>query len=186
MKVIDIGVGKLGVAYAADEVTDGKDVDAILLADAKQGEIDLRSEITGGTAFAANMAALSLECSVPILCGGYTRYGEVRHVSVLTFAGGRLADVADRTRNLGGGTWAESDTVKVLRFKKFDLGVLVDTDILLAAHWQRIVERCDAVACIAMRSRDIDFGYIPTLSSLFGMPYAVAFTSGELLWGDGE
>ena len=185
MKVIDIGVGKLGVAYAVDEVTDGEDVDAVLLAE-KGREVDLLSEVTGGTAFAANMAALSMRCGVPVLCGTYTRCGSVRHVSILTFAGGRLADVADRTRNLGGGAFAESDTVKVLRLKKFDLGVLVDTDVLLAAHWQRIVEQCDAVVSIAMRSRDIDFGYIPTLSSLFGKPYAVAFSGGDLLWGNGE
>ena len=101
----------------------------------------------------------------------------------MTFAYGRLVDIADRTLNLSGGDYAEGDSIKILRLKKLDLGVLVDTDILLAKNWKRIAPHCGAVVGIAQDGSDADFGYIPTLSSLFGKPFAAAFSGGEILWG---
>ncbi len=182
MEIFDIGTGKIGVSDAiAQPPPDG--VDALLVAEPMLREVVLDREIQGLTAFAADVAALSARCDYPILCGCRTRYRTVRHVSVLTFAGGRLLDIADRTVNLDGGNYLEGDSIKVLRLKKFRLGLLVDTDVLLAENWKRLAAQCDAVACIALRPSDADFAYIPTLSSLFGLPYTAAFSDGDILWG---
>ncbi|MDE6398347.1 MAG: hypothetical protein K2L51_03405 [Clostridiales bacterium] len=181
MEVFDIGIGKIGVADSLQDLPPSG-VDALLVAEPFLREVRLAGEIAGLTAFAASVAALSEQCDYPILCGCRTVFQNVRHISVLTFAGGRLADIADRTASLSGG-YAEGDSLKVFRLKNFRLGLLVDTDVLFADNWKRIAPQCDAVACVALRPSDPDFGYIPTLSSLYGIPYAAAFSGGEILWG---
>lgn len=183
MKVLDVGVVKIGVAESVDGEFEKADIDALLIAGPMKDEVFLDGEIAGVTDFAAGIAARSLTCSYPIFCGCTTRVGNVRHVSVMTFSGGSLADIADRTLNLGGGNYENGDTLKVFRLKKASLGLLVDTDILLAENWKRISPKCDIVAGIAIAGKDADFGYIPTFSSLFLKPYAVAFASGEIMWG---
>lgn len=183
MKVVDISVGKIGVANSLGEKLPESGLDAVLVAEPLLREVKLEGEISGITAFAASVAALSESCDYPLLCGCLTRFGAMRHVSVMTFASGRLADIADRTLNLSAEPYCEGDTIKILRLKRFDAGLLVDTDLLLAKNWQKIAPRCDAVIGIAKCGADVDFGYVPTLASLFGKPYAAAFSGGEILWG---
>ncbi len=184
MKVVNIGVGKVGVANSLTDALSGETPDVVLIARSMAEEVRLDNEIAGRTAFAAQAAALSAQCACPVLCGCGTRLGEDRRVSVMTFAFGRLVDIADRTLNLSGGDYREGDTIKILRLKNFDLGLLVDTDVLLAGNWKKIAARCDAVACIALAGNDADYGYIPTLASLFAKPYAAAFADGEIMWGN--
>lgn len=183
MKVIDIGAAKIGVAQSLREPFGETAVDAALVAEPMLREVRLDGEIKGLTRFAATAADVSRSCDYPILCGCKVLFGSLRHVSIMTFAYGRLVDIADRTLNLSGGDYAEGDSIKILRLKKLDLGVLVDTDILLAKNWKRIAPHCGAVVGIAQDGSDADFGYIPTLSSLFGKPFAAAFSGGEILWG---
>lgn len=181
---MDIGEGKIGIAESLEEKFPESGPDAVLIAAPMQNDIRLDSEIKGVTAFAASIAARTVKCDYPVLCGCVTRFADLRHVSVMTFGYGRLLDIADRTLNLGGGNFCEGDTIKVLRMKNFDLGLLVDTDVLLAKNWRKIALHCDAVAGIALGCGDADFAYIPTLASLFGKPYAVALSGGEILWGN--
>ncbi|MCI8596136.1 MAG: hypothetical protein HFE35_04905 [Clostridia bacterium] len=184
MKVIDIGAAKIGVAEKGDKPLKNGVADAVLVAETLKNEVSLGSEIAGASDFARKWAAVSNECGCPVLCGCTTRFGSLRHISVMTFSGGVLADIADRTLNLCGGGYGEGDTIKVLRFKNFDFGLLVDTDILLAKNWKKIAPVCDVIVGIAFSGGDADFGFIPTYASLFGKPYAVAFASGEVLWGN--
>lgn len=184
MKVVDIGEGKIGVVESLGEKLPESGLDAVLYAAPMQNDISLDSEIKGVTDFAASVAARTLKCDYPVLCGCVTRFSDLKHVSVMTFGYGRLLDIADRTLNLGGGNFCEGDTIKILRMKKFDLGLLVDTDVLLAKNWKKIAAHCDAVAGIALGNGDADFAYIPTLAALFGKPYAVALSDGEILWGN--
>ena len=181
MKVIDIGAAKIGVAQEGDPPIKSGAVDAVLVAETLKKEVSLGREIAGESDFARKWAAASEKCGCPILCGCTTRFGSLRHVSVMTFSSGVLADVADRTLNLCGGGYGEGDTIKVLRF---NFGLLVDTDILLAKNWIRITPVCDIVVGVAFSGGDADFGFIPTYASLFDKPYAVAFASGEVLWGN--
>lgn len=182
MKIIDIGIGKIGVAESLDSLR-AAEIDAALIAKPLLNEVKLDSEIAGLTSFAVSAAEISQNFDYPILCGCTTSFNSLRHISVMTFAYGRLADIADRTYNLGGGGYAEGDAIKILRLKKFDLGLLVDTDVLLAKNWHRIASRCDAIASLALGGSDSDFAYVPTLSSIFNKPYAVAFAEGEISWG---
>ncbi len=182
MKVINVGAGKIGIADSLNEKFVKTGVDAALVAEPMLREVQLDGEIRGITSFAASVAEISGGCDYPLLCGCKTRFGEYEHMSVMTFSAGRLVDIADRTLNLGGDKCRDGDTIKILRLKNFDLGLLVDTDILLAKNWKRIAPKCDVIAGIA-HGIDDDFGYVPTLASLFGKPYAAAFASGEIIWG---
>lgn len=183
MKVLDIGAGKICVADSLNENFSAIKADAALIASPLTREVRLDCEITGITDFAVKAADASTGCTYPLLCGCTTVLGDMRHVSVMTFAQGKLVDIADRTLNLDSQSFCEGDTIKILRLKKIDVALLVDTDILLAKNWQRIASHCDAVLGIARYGSDTDFGYVPTLASLFGKPYAAAFASGEILWG---
>ncbi|MDE7395305.1 MAG: hypothetical protein K2M95_04220, partial [Clostridiales bacterium] len=94
MDVIDLGAGKIGVAKAGTDVRCIEKADAVLVPQTFAREIDLESEIGGVTAFSALYAAASLDCAYPVLCGCRTRVGNVKRLSVFTFAGGRLIDIA--------------------------------------------------------------------------------------------
>lgn len=181
---MDIGVGKIGIADSLDDAFPSDGLDAALVAEPMNREVLLDKEIAGISSFAAHVAGKTNRLSYPLLCGCITRLGSVRHMSVMTFSRGRLADIADRTLSLCGGGFTDGDTIKVLRLKRFDMGLLVDTDILLAKNWKRITPQCAAVVCIGKSAGEEDFTYIPTLSSLFGKPYAAVFAGGEILWGD--
>ncbi len=181
--MIDIGIGKIGVAESLLDQPAESGIDALLVAEPMLREVRLDSEISGVTKFAVSVAALSAKCDYPIFCGCGTRLGSMRHVSVMTFARGKLLDIADRTFNFTYGGYEEGDTIKIMRLKRFDLALLVDTDILLAKNWKRVASQCDAVAGVGVASGDADYAYIPTLSSLFSKPYAMAFADGQVLWG---
>ena len=183
MKVIDIGIGKIGVAENEDDELPKSGLDAMLVAAPLGSEVALGDEISGVTSFAVKSAAKSTKCDYPILCGCTTVFGKYRHVSVMIFSAGKLADIAVRTFNLCGEEFDESDTVKVLRLKRFDLGLLVDTDILLAKNWRRICPYCDAIASISRQNASEEYAFVPTLASLFGKPYLAAFSTGDILWG---
>lgn len=183
MKVIDIGIGKFGVVERENDSFPQSGLDGLLVATPLNKEVALGDEISGVTSFAAQYAAKSKNCNYPLLCGCTTSYGQMRHVSVMTFASGKLVDIADRTFNLDNEKFCEGDTVKVLRLKRFDLGLLVDTDVLLAKNWRKICPYCDAIVSLSRELTAEDYGFVPTLASLFGKPYVAAFASSEILWG---
>ena len=180
MRVIDIGVGKVCVGEKSADLP-GKGVDAALIA--LDEEVDFTSEIRGRSVFSVKAAEASLKFGYPLLIGCKTKYGESRHLSVMTFSRGKLADIADRTLNLGGGFY-EGDKIKVLKLKKFNAGLLVDTDVLLYRNWQRISPHCDAVFAIGLKSDEVELSYVPKLAEKFGKPYAVAYADGTTLWGN--
>ena len=180
MKVLDIGVGKIGVCENGLNNLPGGGVDAALIALSE--EVDFTSEIRGKTAFSVRFAEASIKCDFPILIGCKTKYGEVRHLSVMTFSRGKLADIADRTLNLGGGFY-EGDKIKVLKLNRFNAGLLVDTDILLYRNWQKLSPHCDAVLGIGLNSEDGELSYVPRLAEKFSKPYAVVYADGTTLWG---
>lgn len=182
MNRIDLGTGIIGVCADARELPENG-IDAALIAKPFAREVRLDEEVSGLTTYAERMAQVSLSRDYPVLCGCRTRYKSVRHLSVLTFCRGRLVDVSDRTVDLDGSGYAVSNSLKVFRLPALRLGLLVDTDVLLANNWKRIAPQCDAIVCVALRPTDADFSYIPTLSSLFARPYAAAFSDGEILWG---
>lgn len=185
METIDIRIGKIGIADALPPELP-ENLVALLIAEPFLREIDLKKEVTGLTSFAADTAQQTLACDYPVFCGCRTAYHSVRHLSVLAFSKGRLADIADRTFNLDGSNYAQGDSIKVYTCGSLRLGLLVDTDILLAQNWKRLSGRVDAVIGLALRSVDADFAYLPTLSSLFGIPYVAAFADGSVLWGTTE
>lgn len=183
MKVIDIGVGKIGVAESLEDEFPKSGLDAALVAATANRKVNLSHEISGTERFAASGASLTLGCDYPVLCGCVTDFGSGQSVSVMTFARGRLVDIADRTVNLRGG-YVDGDTIKIFRLRRFDIGLLVDTDILFADNWRRINSLCKAVACIGISGSDADFAYIPMLGSMYGLPYVAAFGDGTLLWSN--
>ena len=178
-----MGVGKIGVASASTDVFGADTPDAVLVPQTFMREVDLEGEIGGLTGFAALYAAASLECTYPVLCGCRTRVGEVARVSVFTFMGGRLIDIADRTLNPSYGGGQEGDKIKVFARGKLRLGLLVDTDILFAGNWKKLAPHADAVVGVALTCVENAFEYLSALSARYALPYAVAFSDGSLLWG---
>lgn len=156
--------------------------DALLVTKQPQSEVRLESEIAGLTEFAARTAQLTAHCDYPVLCACRTSFYTARHVSVFTFAGGRLADIADRTVSLEGG-YNEGDTLKILRLPRLRLALLVDTDILSVKNWRHVADQCDAVISIG-DTPTVDHEYLPVLSERFHKPYVAAFAGGEILWGE--
>lgn len=178
MEILDIGIGKIGVTDGGDEQLPRMGIDALLVPQFMSREVSLEREIEGSSGFASAAAVLSKACDYPILCGCITRFEGVRHLSVLTFAGGKLADVADRA--LGSGDYYDGDTLKVLRLRHFDLGVLVDTDIFRLGAWKKICPHCQAVAGVGFGSDE--YKYLSQIAGSFGMPYAAAFSDGVKAW----
>ena len=86
MKVIDIGAAKIGVAEKGDKPLKNGVADAVLVAETLKNEVSLGSEIAGASDFARKWAAVSNECGCPVLCGCTTRFGSLRHISVMTFS----------------------------------------------------------------------------------------------------
>ena len=183
MEILDLGAGKIGVAAASTDVFSAEAPDAVLVPQTLAREVNLEGEIEGLTAFSALYAAASLECTYPVLCGCRTRVGEVARVSVFTFMNGRLIDIADRTLSPVLGGEQEGDKIKVFSRGKFRLGLLVDTDILFASNWKKLVPHVDAVAGIALAPVEHAFEYLSALSARYGMPFAATFLDGSLLWG---
>lgn len=179
MEILDIGIGKIGVTDGGDEILPAGGIDALLVPQFMSREVVLESEIAGSGGFAVAAAELSKACDYPILCGCVTRFMGGKHLSVLTFAGGKLADVADRT--LGGGEYYDGDTIKVLRLRNFELGILVDTDIFRLGAWKKICPHCRAVAGIGFGNEE--YKYLSQIAGSFSMPYAAAFSDGVKAWG---
>lgn len=178
MEVLDIGIGRIGVTEGGDEQLPRSGLDALLVPQFMDREVALEREIAGIGGFAAAAAELSAACAYPILCGCITRFEDGRYLSVMTFAGGKLADVADRA--LGGGDYYDGDAIKVLRLRRFDLGVLVDTDIFRLSAWKKVCPHCDAVAGIGFGNEE--YRYLSQIASSFGKPYAAAFSDGVKAW----
>lgn len=180
MRVLNIGVGKIGVSESLEGLP-SEGVDAALIALSE--EVDFSSEIKGRSVFSVRAAAVSLKLRYPILIGCKTKYGEARHLSALTFCRGELADIADRTLNLGGGFY-EGDKIKVLKFKKFNAGLLVDTDVLLYRNWQKLAPHCEAVLSVGLSGEAAELDFVPRFAEKFGKPYAVVYADGTILWGN--
>ena len=180
MRVLNIGVGKIGVSESLENLP-SEGVDAALIA--LNEEVDFSSEIRGRSTFSVRAAAVSQRLSYPILIGCKTKYGEIRHLSVMTFSHGELSDIADRTLNLGGGFY-EGDKIKVLRLKRFNAGLLVDTDVLLYRNWQKLAPHCSVVFSVGLSGEKAELDFIPRFSEKFGKPYVVVYADGTLLWGN--
>ncbi len=157
--------------------------DAAVVADTLTKEYDLTDGSNNAKYFTQTASAISRRCNYPVICGIKTKTGDLRHVSVFTFAGGRLADIADRTISLCNG-YTDGDTIKVLRLRNADVGILVDTDVLFAKNWKKTAPVCNCIISIAECGSETDFAFVPTLASLFGKPYLIAFSCGDLMWGN--
>lgn len=179
MKIVDIGVGKIGVATSLADVTTG--ADAVLVASTLCNVIDLNGEVCRND-FCRKCKSASYKFGCPVMCGCTTSLGEIKHISVFSFSKGKLADIADRTININSDCYSEGNTVKVLRCPKLTIGLLIDTDVLLAGNWKKIAPYCDAVCSVAFKCTEADLAYIPTYSSLFDLPYVVAYADGGLIY----
>ena len=155
--------------------------DAVLVASTLNNTVDLSGEVCRND-FCRKCKSSSYKFGCPVLCGCTTVLNEIKHISVFSFRKGKLADIADRTINISGDGYSESSTIKVLRCPKFTVGLLVDTDVLLAGNWKKIVPFCDAVCSVALKCTEADLAYIPTYSSLFDLPYVVAYADGGLMY----
>ena len=134
-------------------------------------EIDLTQEISGGGDCLCRICALSKKTNGTIFCGIKTRILNVKHLGVAACNKGRLVDIVDRTVNLIGDEYEETNMIKVFDSHAGRIGLLIDTDCLLEKNWEKIAPFSDVVLCLARGTMEYAREEVRLFSAAYGIPY---------------
>lgn|GEM_PF-1640386 len=111
-------------------------------------EIDLTGKTSDAIHRFSELCKLSAASQGTVFCGVQTRVQEEKFIGTAVFHKGNLIDIVNRTRNILSDAFIETDKIKVFSLKAGRIGLLVDTDCLLAEHWVYLVPACEVILCI--------------------------------------
>lgn len=130
------------------------------------GVVELEKELTGETSALRALSALSDSRGGTVIAGFLSEAG----VSAAVAHKGRLYDVSDCG-------FGKTDRLKVFKHGKARMALLVDSDALSAAVWEKLRGWCDFVVNIALRVDDDFADRVRSLASAAELP--VLCTDGD-------
>ena len=111
-------------------------------------EIDLSRELSVAPNPMSELCKISEKTQGAVFCGVETRLSEERFIGAAVFFKGALVDIVNRTSNIFGDAYVETAKIKVFSLKAGRIGLLIDTDCLLAENWTNLAPACDVILCI--------------------------------------
>jgi len=173
---IDIDRFRFGVVFGAlnrDEIlaelkSEGSASGILVFPYGTLPAIDLKGEAGGVSGRFSGFAGLSDDIRSAVFCGVETRMQGEKFLGAAIFYKGALADIANRTQNVSGDAFRETGKIKIFSLKAGRIGLLIDTDCLLAENWAYLAPVCDLILCIS-RGNSEDFrGTVREFSKVAG------------------
>ncbi|MDR2202495.1 MAG: hypothetical protein LBP26_07070 [Clostridiales bacterium] len=146
-------------------------------------EIDLEAETRGDGRLAA-LAALSARQPATVFCGVKTRLADFKHISVAVCHKGKLIDIVNRTSNPFGDEYCLSDKIKVFLTGRADIGVLVDSDVLIESNWEKTAPVCDVILSIVAGSDPLLLDEATRIAAKYDVS-ALFVNDDDIRWKDG-
>lgn len=134
-------------------------------------EIDLESEISGGSDCFAALAAVSGNKDATVFCGVTSSVMGIKHISVAVCHKGKLVDVVDRTSNPFGDEYVPTQKIKIYSTSAARIAVLVDKDVLIEKNWEKTVPHCDCMLALVKGSDERITAAAQRLAEKFEIPF---------------